>query len=136
MALLQQHGICDVVTYPDLTRPRSDDDRRLLEQHEQRSVEAQQKAMTLARHKQLLERADQIVDGKWKKLQQQRAAGRAVEAVSRHQLRFDFIERLRANVRPPPAAQCYAQLYCGHPLTRLAHGCGKTLLISAVDQHG
>ena len=103
--------------YPELLLPRSADQRRRLDQHEAASTAAQQRLMTLARHKQLLERAEQIVDGKWRKLEKLRAAGKPAPDTSRQQLRFEFIEQLRASVRPPAAGQCCRQLYCGHPLT-------------------
>ncbi|XP_043241549.1 tRNA-splicing endonuclease subunit Sen34-like isoform X1 [Amphibalanus amphitrite] len=117
MDLLHRQGLAELVQYPELLRPRSADQRRALAQREAASAAAQQRLMTLTRHKQLLERADQIVEGKWRKLERLRAAGKPAPDVSREQLRFEFIEQLRADVRPPPVGQCHQQLYCGHPLT-------------------
>ena len=102
--------------YPELVSARSADQRSVLAQRQAASAASQQRLMTLARHKQLLERADQIVDGKWRKLERLRAAGRPAPHVSRQQLRLEFIEQLRAAVRPPPLAACHEQLFCGHPL--------------------
>lgn len=105
-------GLAEVVQYPALRRPRSPESQRRLQQLDDTSAGQQQRLMTAARHKQILERADCIAAGKLKKLRKT-----AQDAdVTRAQLRHEFVQKLREGVRPPPVEQCYLQMFCGHPL--------------------